>query len=112
MAKPVRYIIPGVYGELEVRLVSRRTLRSYVDDAKKNEIYNGLYINQDHVIYIAKELHGSARISTLLHEVHHSVIDSTQDLDEEKLCDTIGAYYHRLHTDSAWLGCLEEIGIA
>ena len=104
------YIVPSVYGELEVKLVSRATMRKRVIGPKRGEIYNGLYINEDHVIMIAKELHGSARVATLLHEMHHAVIENTLDLDEEAKCDVIGAFYYRLHNDPSWLGCLEEVG--
>ena len=107
-----RYLIPSVYGELEVKLVSRKTIRRRVANPSRDEVYNGLYINEDHVILIAKELHGSARIATLLHEMHHSVIENTANLDEEQSCDVVGAFYYRLHNDPAWLGCLDEIGKA
>ena len=107
-----RYIVPNVYGELEVKLVSRQAIRRRVVNPHRDEVYNGLYINEDHLILIAKELHGSARIATLLHEMHHSVIENTATLDEEDQCDVVGAFYYRLYNDPSWLGCLEEIGRA
>jgi hypothetical protein len=111
-SKAIRYLIPGVFGEMEVRLVSRRTLCSRVKDRKKDEIYNGLYEDADHTIYIAKELHGSARISTLTHEIAHAVLAACSQLGEEEQCDLIGAFYQRLYADQAFLGCLDEIGRA
>jgi Zn-dependent peptidase ImmA (M78 family) len=107
--KNKQYDIPGVYGNLKVKIVSRRTLRKYINKTRKDEIYNGLYLNADQLILIAAELHGPARVSTLLHEIHHSVLDSTEELGEEAICDTVGAYYNRLYKDNTWQKCLEEL---
>jgi len=112
MSKAVRYIVPGVHGEIEVRLVSRQTIRRKLKDAKKGEVYNGLYENVDHIIFIAKELHGSARVTVLDHEIAHHVLEACESIGEEEQCDLIGGYYRRLYQSSEFQGCIEEIGRA
>ncbi len=95
--KPI--LIPGVYGSIKLMFVSRATIRKHAKERNRDLVVNGLYDNAEQVIYVAKELHGAAKLSVLLHELVHHTEDSTESLDEEAKCDVLGIYYHRLYSD-------------
>jgi len=111
VAKPKKQLhIPGLYGDLVVKLVSRRTILKRCGlRSTKGTVINGLYLDASHEILIASELEPHARVATLMHEIQHALLDSTDTLDEEAKCDVLGAYMLRILTEPTLQAAVQEL---
>jgi hypothetical protein len=106
------FVLPGMHGDVEVVVCSRRTIRKHAGQVAKDVVVNGLYIESEHRILVASELAPHARITTLMHELSHHTLDSTEALEEESRCDVIGGYLLKLLSDSSLLATIDEVSKA
>ena len=92
--KTRKFLIPGIYHPIEVRLVSRKWLKRYTKEAT----ILGQYEHFQGLIYLASDLTPEVMIHTLFHEVSHHILDTLEDIkDEEQRCDLLGSYLLKLH---------------
>lgn len=106
-----RFTVPGIHGELEVIVCSRRTIRKKAAPVSKDLIINGLYIEAEHQILIASEMGAHARVTTLYHELAHHVFDTSVEIEEERACDLVGGYMQRLVADAEFLNIVQQISV-
>jgi len=102
--------VNGLYGNIMVRVVSRRTIQKKSGDRpNKSIVVNGLYLDASHEILIASELDGHARVSTLMHELGHHLLDTVESIESETAADVVGGYLLRLVSTPDFTQAIETL---
>jgi len=114
-AKTKIFHLPGLHGDVIIKVVNRTTIhKHYGKRLEKGTVLNGLHIPDSYTIYIAKELEPHARVTTLFHELSHSLFDNlglTED-SEEVDCDVLGGWLGRVIGNPDFLAVVDEISRA
>ncbi len=86
-------VVPGIYHDLVLRLVSKKVIGKAAND----KLTIGLYLDLEEEIYVLKELTPQARVRVFYHEISHHIRDTLATVEaDETACDVLGAYLPRI----------------
>lgn len=88
------YKIEGVLHPIEVRFVTQKYLNRIT--ASKGETVLGCYVDEDNLIYVAKEQTEAQLMHTLLHELKHVFDAHVERMGEEGNADAFASLCMRL----------------
>ena len=84
-------VLEGPLHRIKVRFVSQRTIERAAG-SKREDNLRGLYIPDDNLIYVNKEISEEEQLHILFHEVAHAIEFQTLGMEEESRVDVIAKY--------------------
>ena len=84
--------LTGIHHPIEIRFVTKRYLRRIAGETDPEIDISGFYNSNKALIYVDKSLPPTRKLHTLMHELVHHILDSTEDMKEETKCDVIGKW--------------------
>jgi hypothetical protein len=84
-----KFIAPGIYHKLTVKVVSQKWLTKFTKDAT----CTACYVHDDGEIYVSSEIPFNVRRHHFYHEISHHVSETLKEIEsEEDSCDLLGRY--------------------